>query len=129
MANEICKEINPECLLISCCSSPCELLYNRITEKLRWVGMKDLYEFFQGHILNKKTCPRCNRKEIQIISFSLIAVRCTFCDKVYEFHLNHNNLWFIDKIYNATYIEKDGEYSTWNDFTLDKGDTLCKSMK
>jgi len=115
MTNEICKKMNPKCILITCCSSPCEDLKWRIESKLRQISYEALYQFYKGHIDNKKTCPICNREDIILRNnYELIEVKCTFCNRVFVYHMGHKNEWFLNSIGISPLIKNKGQYNKWN---------------
>ena len=115
MSNEICQDINPDCIVIACCSKPCDSLKWRIESKLMRIGSRDLFNFYEVHILNTKTCPRCNREEIILrTNYGSIEIKCTFCERIFVYHMDHNNEWFINSVGISRLSKSIGHYNKWS---------------
>jgi len=97
MAIEICQDMNPNCIVITCCTKPCDSLKWRIESKLMGIGSRDLFNFYITHILNKQTCPRCNREEIYPVIYNRYSIECSFCKRIFVFEATHTNRWGISK--------------------------------
>ncbi len=103
----VCDIFNPECIIISCCSEPCDSLHRFHWDKYpTGIMLQDMYDLYLKHILEHWNCPICNRTKIQFQARLDIQVRCNFCDKVFEFHLDHNNDYFLNRTYDSENLVK-----------------------
>ena len=113
MIRDICKELSPECLIITTCSKICNKVKEHITHEVFIInrGIGKTYKRMQGHmeyILNHKECPYCQSQDIarnptnpagngiKMSTTKEEYVLCLFCDTLFTFDYRHSKIKIDD---------------------------------
>jgi len=79
----ICDELNPNCLVKSCCSKKCLEVESYINDMFKRLKNKGVYPYYYGNMIKNNYCPVCHSKDFiyraEMYPGMRCEIQCQYC--------------------------------------------------